>query len=155
MRKVIFRGKSDPDGEWLYGDLYHCGDYTCIGTDVIEDAPWDEFIVDPETVGMLTDAKTRNGGDIYEGDIISWYQVDMRGDGHQCRGVVIYNQASGQFEICRDHLTYDGRVLLQTLIRPSYDRGMINPSVVGNRYDNPEMLTLVMDKLRELEATWD
>ena len=80
MREILFRGKAEYDGEWVYGYLIHFEDYCCIFRfENYEFAYTDEggtidggaTPVIAETVGQYTGLKDKFGlTNIFECDII-------------------------------------------------------------------------------------
>lgn len=76
MRDIKFRGKRFDNGEWLYGFLLQDenGDYYILPTGAKGLSK--ENKVEPKTIGQFTGEVDANGKDIYEGDIIEYYELD-------------------------------------------------------------------------------
>lgn len=137
MREILFRGKRESDGKWLYG---LCADDTVCGTDFPcimplrlneydDDGDW---AVLKETVGQYTGLTDRNGTKIFEGDI-----VEFRRFRDTCSGKIIFNHKTAGFEFWWNVLVgaYGEKATHQANMSVSHE---IN--VIGNIYDNPELL---------------
>jgi len=126
MREILFRGKRMDNGEWTYGlitILFRDKEYHIVNRS-------NESIVypiEPTTIGEYTGLTDKNGQKIFEGDIIC--VANAMGKNNYpvvCR--------KGAFWLY-DELLIDNEGLdfLASYI-PSYIE------VVGNIYDNPELL---------------
>ena len=140
MRTIKFRGKS-LSGEWLYGYLYKHGitppsDFLCIGQAVL---PWKDtvgvYVADPDTIGQFTGLYDKNGKEIYEGDIVShpWKDPifgDLVETGQFVHSTICFN--NGAFVV--NYRLQGEYIYLQDFVR------LKCLEVVGNIYDNPELL---------------
>ena len=134
MRDIKFRGKSLRAGKWskwIYGSL-DCTKYTYKECRMVAyDDPIQYWhTVDKETVGQYTGLKDKNGKEIYEGDIIF-----IKGETKllDIKGKVEYSNTFAQFII-----TNTGSIVNET--EPLGDYEEENIEVIGNIYDNPELL---------------
>lgn len=119
MREILFRGKGDKkynDGMWYFGVPIRCYDGDCqICTDN------SKRTVIPETIGQYTGLKDKNGAKIFDGDIVTM----PRYGGGRHKSAVYFK--GGKFAV-------DGSNYGFKDICPK------NMQVIGNIYDNPELL---------------
>ena len=124
MREILFRGKRT-DGQWIYGGLlkvtYDGNTINLIFADNFlfvfgEATAMEHACVDPATVGQFTGLTDKNGQKIFEGDILKWDSMEW-GCGH-------LEIASWDYE-------------LFNMRRNDWEEWC---EVIGNVYDNPELL---------------
>lgn len=126
MREILFRGKKESTGEWVYGDLRH---YRSGKVGIHNNELRYTMLVDPETVGQYTGLKDKNGKRIFEGDVVRIEDdIPMSPFCDGMVGKVEYSEC-GYFVVPKD--------LMETA-------GLFNEcsviEVIGNIHDNPEML---------------
>ncbi len=131
LRKIAFRGKNRYRKEWLYGNLVQYKD----GSFSIDGVP-----VETNSVGQFTGLYDKNGKEIYEGDIVN--RIEEKSD--------YYPEQPG---ICREHsetrrwkeiriytITYDICPHLDGYELLCSQRYGSEVEVIGNRWDNPDLL---------------
>ena len=127
MREILFRGKWKNSGEWVYGNLFNpdkadTPTQICIGTYIARTC----YEIDPETVGQFTGLTDNNGRKIFEGDIIKCKVHEMN-----------------EYRVRRGVVEYHGVGFIMNLDPNSWnDQKNISfdCEVIGNIYDNPELL---------------
>lgn len=134
MREILFRGKRADTGEWVKGFyLQKPNPFAENGKPVrhcIIDIPPFGYDVDPETVGQFTGLTDKNGNRIFEGDVVNMNDEDWNSLGFTYQICAVrFDAFTGGFE---PFSTYD------------WDSGEYIRAncceVVGNIYDNPDML---------------
>ena len=117
-REILFRGKSIENNEWVYG-YYHI--LTDTHTNTVEHCILQKHrhtsdVVDSKSVGQYTGLKDKNDTMIFEGDIIDFDEKEWG-----CKHIE---------EVKFDFTYLDGR-------KSDFDKWC---KVIGNIYDNPELL---------------
>ena len=131
MREILFRGKRFDNGEWIEGNYRAVRNSHFLYIERI-DKPTDCYRIDPETVGQYTGLTDKNGKSIFEGDI--------------CLGVwktrfeVYWDKERTAFMAREKHDVPYGKDIDYYA---SYSDGKIGAEVIGNIYDNPELLNEV------------
>lgn len=123
MREILFRGKRIDNGEWVYGCYVKMYDYEGNVTHHIS-PPWCK--VDPETVGQYTGLDDKGGKKIFEGDILTF-----KPSFGEETGIVGFD--AGAF--------YAGNYCLSAALF----YGEFDGVVIGNEFDNPELIGGVED----------
>lgn len=142
MTRIIkFRGKAKIDGKWWFGNLVV---RDTIGHTQINDPEYGGcFDIDSNTVGQFTGFRDKKGKEIYEGDI---FGIPKDIPNRHCRIVEWVNDGFFLVDKCKDG-DYGDRLALEISLKGSYC-GMARCMkeigfeyvVVGNIYDNPELL---------------
>lgn len=136
MREILFRGKRVDNGEWVYGDLLQNNDAIKIREqeknkkEIVK-----SFEVIPESVGQYTGLTDHDGNKIFEGDIIFWEDEFL----YKNKSEVVW---------CGEKYNYPAFDLLKydyecNGLQYAHDQCFIK--VIGNIYDNPELLEQTND----------
>lgn len=140
MREIKFRGKHIESGEWLYGSHYDdCGEEYILPNLPGSAVDYEDYQVDPNTVGQYTGLKDKNGKEIYEGDIL---------DSLKGRFVIGWGNEHCGFEVlqpCRGKLLYlsnlyEDMTASEDATEYEPDKSEWEWSIIGNIHDNPELL---------------
>lgn len=141
MRKILFRGKRTDNGEWIEGYYATQSNHACFANElkhqhfIFKDVFLDfnlgglqKFEVIPETVGQYTGKTDKNDKNIFDGDIV---YCKSRLD----NAIMVVIFECGQFRMVlsenyRSYQTNSG----------FYDINCFDKEVIGNIYDNPELL---------------
>lgn len=135
MRDIKFKGKNKDIG-WVYGQLvYDVNGNAYIIQEVELDSSYglEEtmlyatmwYRVENETIGQYTGLNDKNGKEIYEGDIVKVFtNKEWR------IGIIIYEHSGFTIDVTNNkELEYGRTSIIENLTE-----------VIGNIYDNPELL---------------
>lgn len=139
IREIKFRGMSE--GKWYYGLLtFMFGRYAIVD-------PKDEntvHLVDEKTIGQYTGRKDKIGNEIIEGNIVSWQDKED-----------IYSIEFGEFGVPNFEEQGYQDWAIGYFLKPQHNLKEVEPfnmtiplnkvyaseiTVIGNIYDNPELL---------------
>ena len=130
---IKFRGKTIINGQWVYGDLHT---HDCIEISVHDAYRAESYYpVYPNTVGQFTELVDKNGQEIYEGDILKYTRHNYKSGVHQ-KIEEIYIVFWKKSFYC--HTEFDNGGGAGGLLDFEAKKNEIE--VVGNRYDNPELI---------------
>lgn len=127
MREILFRGKHE-SGSWYEGDLLTGRKFRWIYAHSLRQ----HFRVQQETIGQYTGLKDKNGRRIFEGDVVDIGRHEPLVNG---RYVVFYDTPGHCWSLQRSQEHHNNYFRFSDL------NGFAEFSeVVGNIYDNPELL---------------
>ena len=154
MREYRFRGKEIDTGKWVYGGLFKEPAPPQCFEKALEDKYWIVYPnprympdwnlpyemvrtdVNPKTIGQYTGIKDENGKEIYSGDIIE-FSYDMfvgNFDTFVAKGKVVFKEGAFYVEVFENERTTKDEAYLL------YSINLDTIEVIGNIYDNPELL---------------
>lgn len=131
MREILFRGKRKDNGEWVYGN-YAVTDNNEKQHFIFQNKAF-EFEVDPETVGQYTGITDDNGKKIFEGDILGITNDDPDYD----YITKVYLDCD---TLCVDVQGQDYDYTSIGFAIEIWDDECDQVEIIGNIYDNPELL---------------
>ena len=135
--RFLSRGKRIDNGEWIQGYLYGIWERRYILWGMTNDIP-DMVEVDPATVCQCTGLKDENGELIWENDIVK----DLFSD-------VCAQIKYGSYQNCFDstktehvgfYVGWSGKHTKRYRKDLGYWINMVDAEVIGNTFDNPELL---------------
>jgi uncharacterized phage protein (TIGR01671 family) len=136
MRQIKFRAQEIASNKWLYGDLRHHKDDVCI----FEQGGMKGEQVKRDTIGQFTGLTDEFDREVYEGDIIM-----LDGSPEMGARVVVFYEESFNIATRKeyDYLLQGAHPYLNDYahmdcLNTWSNSGLVR--VVGNIYDNPELL---------------
>ncbi len=138
QRQIKFRAQDIASNKWLYGDLRHHKDDVCI----FEQGGTKGEQVKHDTIGQFVGLKDKNGKEIYEGDIM----YSEFSDGSGGYSLIGWNEREASFGMM-DAYSYQSKQEgydfpeFKNYVLIAHLQKALICEVVGNIYDNPELLT--------------
>lgn len=137
MREIKFRGFGTWGNckQWWYGDLTHSVDGKVEIIVSRNDIRTHNYHVDKKSVGQYTGLKDKNGKEIYEGDVVVAVAEEKYLDRSITSDVVFNTNGGWQVrERPASDWTYEHGLAIEW-------GGWESIEVIGNIYENPELLT--------------
>lgn len=146
MREILFRAKREDNGEWVYGYYVRMPDAAGSAHRMYvpaenPDESNNVFYIDLKTVGQFTGLTDKNGVKIFEGDILSCNDYPYTSDGNQnYYAEVVWFDKNAAFGL------YTFKNPMSKVRGVSEGCDYIDDftsdvwEVIGNIYDNPELL---------------
>lgn len=152
MREILFRGKRKDNGEWVEGDLW-CNPYgkraVCIVSPINDQGTTGGNEVTPETVCQFTGLTDKNGMKIFEGDILQCNNnpIDLVKAVYGAFGVIdvetetaVDNVIGWHYEVIPTDELSKVEPFCLPMPLTEYYINRCTMVVIGNIYDNPELL---------------
>ena len=127
-REILFRSKRTDNGEWIEGYVYRISEKLNPFI-MLKNRHSESYQVFIETVGQYTGMNDINGNKIYEGDIV---HCKARID--RANMFVTFEDGKFVMVLCEEFKTHKRGL-------GHYEIECFDKEVIGNIYDNPELLT--------------
>lgn len=127
MREIKYRGKDTKTGEWIFGDLLHHDERVGICTQN-GDGTMNLCDVIAETVGQSTGLFDKKGREIYEGDVVEAWSEGLKAMGE------VVQRIDGLWIL---YPAFQKKTFWGLMPNAS---GKTTVEIIGNRFENPELL---------------
>ena len=131
MREILFRGKRTINGDWVYGDFVRGNERKSLRDSIFvydsETQSFNDYEINPSTLGQYTGLTDKDGKRIFEGDIAKVLQgkdKDIAYVGFENGAFMLYPKTGNIYE--------------RTLWEYWYNDWDVE--IIGNITDNPELL---------------
>ena len=127
--RYLYKAKRLDNGEWVQGYLFGIWEKRYILWGMTNDIP-NMIEVDPTTICQCTGLKDKNGKLIWENDVVGFWDTYSTENGQaemDCIGKVVWDDETISFQVT-NRLSAESYEVLDEC------------SVIGNIFDNPELL---------------
>ena len=130
MREILFRGKRTINGDWVYGYFVRGNERKSLRDSIFvydsETQSFNDYEINPSTLGQYTGLTDKNGKRIFEGDIVKTDKFSEPNKQYIIKYDLQFGAFIGQDRYNVYFVTFDG------------DSGEFE--VIGNITDNHELL---------------
>lgn len=152
MREILFRGKNEDNGEWIYGLFCRVGNTYA---NIVENDTEVMYTVSTVTLGQYTGLTDKNDRKIFEGDIVKLFDIhvgeivqECSAFGIGCRQQIDYDYLASEIASVTGYdnspmFCYNDNFVSLWELYWNYNDENDEISVVeviGNIHDNPELL---------------
>lgn len=143
MREIKFRGKTVNGNEWIYGMTISKGTIKRKANKFfmeVEENRWKGL--QDGSLGQYTGLKDKNGKEIYEGDILRGNEYPFNCDGvdNYYAEIVWADNVGGFYRVTHKKPNSTVRGISCGNWYMMIEEDVINFEVIGNIYDNPELI---------------
>lgn len=142
MREILFRGKRTINGDWVYGDFVHGNERKSLRDSIFvydsETQSFNDYEINPSTLGQYTGLTDKNGKRIFDGDILHISKIADDLGGYYQPPLDYPVNVVVKWDLCAwmwETLCEDKRYISFPDAWCHYEC-----EVIGNIHDNPELL---------------
>ena len=133
MREIKFRGFNRKNNEWIYGFyLQNRGAHFVCPDEFADGKSWDDYEIDPDTLGQFTGLQDKNGKNIFERDIVE--VISLRYGYKDFMEKMLCEIVYDNDLCCFDFFAFDRQRCMCTTILDAEIK------VIGNIFDNKNLL---------------